>query len=146
MADIYEILADDHRQAEELFVAIDDAELPERGPLLEQLRAELLRHAEAEKQVFYRRLAAHPDAAAVVGESLEDHAEIERMLDDLVAMDPASPDWLDMVHELQDSVQAHVAEEEDELFPLARDVLRAAEAERMVRAFRDSRRRVAVRS
>ncbi|HEX7038456.1 MAG TPA: hemerythrin domain-containing protein [Pseudomonadales bacterium] len=130
--DLFRRLTDEHAVAAELMQQVAGSmELPTREDLYPQIRRQLLVHARAEEQAFYPRLAAHPELRALVERSLEEHAEVERFLKRLDVKDRSTKQWRDLFGEMVQAVQAHVAREEQELFPLARRLLDPLELRRI---------------
>lgn len=94
--------------------------------MFEDIKAELLLHAEAEERTFYRAIA---EAAAATDEgwdlnhSVHDHADIQRLLHHLSEEGLTSPKWMLLFGELKHAVEHHVQEEETRIFRLAKAVL-----------------------
>ncbi len=119
------LLSNDHRAAEELFSRLKSQRHFNREETIDRLIQELTVHAQIEEEFVYpavrrnveggRRLANHAE---------EEHQQVKEMLDELGQMDPDSREAEDLIEELHQNMQAHVAEEEgpDGLF----DKLRAS--------------------
>ena len=125
------LLAEDHDAVREIFAdlgKLGPAEADERKGLLQELRRELEVHARMEEEVFYPALRRLPDENAkdLVEEALEQHDEVKLLLEDLLRLEPADPDFDDRLLELQETVERHVEEEEAEIFPLALERLGTA--------------------
>ncbi len=118
-----------------------------RRGLFEEVRRELLAHAASEERELYPVLRRLDETSDLVDESVEDHGAIEQMLEQLRAMDFDSDDWADLFEETMLEVHDHVDQEENELFPLAEELLEPAEAaridERYAAAKQQALRRVA---
>jgi hypothetical protein len=112
----------------------DDVE--DRRNLFEKIRSELLAHAHAEQGTFYDRLAERPETVDLVGEAQREHEELEAILDELAELDVSSEQWDDRFEELVSETEHHVAEEENELFPKAKDALSDDEVESIDTAFK----------
>jgi hemerythrin superfamily protein len=132
---IFDILIREHRTVENLFGQIialcqdeegsDEQDLEE---LFALLATNLRAHADAEEAVLYERLATLDDLAEDMPKAREEHAVVEHLLDELEALSSDDGQWLAKLQVLQELVQHHVDEEEDEIFPAAREALDAAEA------------------
>ncbi|MFF7178588.1 hemerythrin domain-containing protein [Streptomyces sp. NPDC008121] len=114
-------LTADHREVDELFAKIEA--LPSgderRRDLADQLTMELIRHSVAEEQYLYpsvRRFVDDGDDLA--DKEVADHAEVERMLKELEGCEPGDGMFDTLITRLKASVGAHVADEENRLFPL----------------------------
>ncbi|MGH9324608.1 MAG: hemerythrin domain-containing protein [Vicinamibacteria bacterium] len=135
---IYEKLMKDHQEALALFDQIaetGDDEVRKRDRLFQKLTADLTRHARAEERVFYPALRDHEDTRPLVEESLEEHKEVESILDQLQRMERDNAEWLETVLELRESVQHHIDEEESTLFQKARHLLSEEEADELALRF-----------
>ena len=88
-----------------------------------ELRKQLLLHAQAEQQVFYARCEEIAETVELVREGLSEHEDMERLIETLDGLPVDAPAWLETVRELADIVEAHVEEEEGELFPICKDVM-----------------------
>lgn len=136
---IFDALSRQHREVESLFAQIialyEDGELEDVEPLFELLREKLLSHAEAEDTVVYERLSGplHEE----IGKAREEHGIVEILIDELTAIDVDDDAWKARIEVLQEMVQHHVIEEEQTLFPSARDELTAAESQALAERFLD---------
>jgi hemerythrin superfamily protein len=124
MADGFEQLTADHRQVADLFEQYassgDDA-------IAHTICEELAVHSAIEEKALYPQLRRLVDG----GDDLADNAEAEHAsIATLVATVEQTPpaDLRSVMEELQRSVEAHVGEEENELFPTMRDAGVDAEA------------------
>jgi hemerythrin superfamily protein len=118
------LLAEDHDIVRELFKdlgAFGPADAADRKALLEELRGELMAHARLEEELFYPAVRKLDDENAkdLVEDALEQHDEVKILLEELLQLDPADTDFEARLGELQETVERHVEEEEDEIFPIA---------------------------
>jgi hemerythrin superfamily protein len=127
--DAITLLRSDHKNVEALFKRFEkagpDARKTKRD-LVDDMIRELSIHAEIEEQIFYPavRAAEIPDASDMVLESLEEHLVAKRLLADLEKMDPEHERFDAKVTVLIENIRHHVDEEEGELFPAVREVLK----------------------
>ena len=90
--------------------------------------AELIRHAATEEvHVYPAARKALPDGEQEVEQDIREHAEAERMLDELDGMDPTDARFDQLVSQIAGAIRHHVAEEEADLFPRLRAALPAEE-------------------
>ena len=118
MADGFQMLERDHRAVAELF---DTYEQGGDNAVAEQICFELTIHSEIEEQVLYPKLREFGDQTS----ELSDHAEAahERITNLVGRIGLAEPDdRLGLVEELWSEVDAHVREEETDIFPTMRDL------------------------
>jgi len=135
--DVTKVLEADHRQAEELFAKIENAEGAERQPFIDELVTALKAHMALEEQVVYPMMQPVTGKDDVV-EGNTEHELARKGLADVVRL---APDELGFGAAL-DSVKAgiihHVAEEETEVFPKLRKD-RSAVLEKMATPFMKKR-------
>lgn len=122
---IYDALKADHRHVEQLFEQVLAADGDERLEIFRRLAEALTAHSKAERQVFYSRLLASDETRDLIRHAEEEHDQVEAMVGELTRLDVGDPQWEVKCLELQRSVEAHVQEEENEMFEKARDVLGA---------------------
>jgi hemerythrin-like domain-containing protein len=126
--DAIALLRADHREVERLFKQFEKAgpnAHATRRQIVDRIIEELSVHAVIEEQVFYPAVReAVPDADDEVLESLEEHHIVKWTLSELENMDPEHERFVPKTTVLIESVRHHVEEEEDELFPQVRDVLK----------------------
>jgi iron-sulfur cluster repair protein YtfE (RIC family) len=142
---LYLLLHQDHVNARSLFDQIeasgeDETELRER--LFASLSRELDVHSGAEERFLYSRLKINDQARDAALEASEDHKGMKRMLAELGAMDPGTPEWTGKCRILRSECEAHILREERELFPLAQGVIGDEEAAGIaedIEAFKEER-------
>ncbi|MFF3286987.1 hemerythrin domain-containing protein [Streptomyces sp. NPDC003023] len=114
-------LTADHREVDQMFTEIEARSTGDsrRRELADELTKELVRHSVAEEEHLYpavRRFVDDGDDLA--DEETADHAEVERMLKELEGCQADDPRFDTLVSQLKVKVTAHVADEENRLFPL----------------------------
>lgn len=109
--------------------SVDVADVRERHRVFEVIREKLTAHAKAEEAVVYPSFerADGPELEQEVEHSVEDHHRIEALIEDLHVLDAGAAGWMPMFEELHSLVSAHVAEEENVVFPQAREALTDAQ-------------------
>lgn len=103
-----------------------------RDELFPEIRARLLAHAHGEEKEVYPVLRGFIELEPLVAQSLDEHQQIEAMLDELQTGDKSSEEWMLRFEDLQQAVEAHVAVEEDDLFPQANELLSSESADDML--------------
>lgn len=124
--DAIKVLKDEHRSVERLFRDFEKsgpAAYKSRRKLVEQMVAELSRHAAIEEEVLYPAARQIADIGDEVLQSLEEHHLVKLQLHELQAMDPSEERFPAKVRLLIENVRYHVEEEERELFPVLRSEL-----------------------
>jgi len=141
--DIYTLLRADHRRTSELFDRIEAADnTKERDALFEQLKRELRVHKEAEEATFYAALSLLPEISDRIEEALEEHVDIDELLDEFEEMDEEGS-FAGQLAELREEVEHHVGEEENDIFHEARELLTEEQAERIAEEMQAAKERLA---
>jgi iron-sulfur cluster repair protein YtfE (RIC family) len=125
------MLHQDHEKVRGLFAqleAIGEEDDSRREQIFMSLYRELDLHSQAEEKFFYSQLKGEDETRELILESLDEHKAVKQLLDELEAMDKATPEWSSKLATLQENVEHHVQEEEGQLFPLAKKVLSDDEA------------------
>lgn len=119
MADITQLILDDHETFRREFAALDDANEPaELQAIWEPLATLLDVHAVAEETIFYPQLLLHGDNAE--DETLDavgDHNDIRDGVHEAARHPVGSPQWWDAVRQARMANSDHMAEEEDDALP-----------------------------
>ncbi len=126
------------REHEATLAAIDrllasSPEHPQRRTVqLTALKHMIAKHALQEENVIYPMLARDHEAAA--GDLNREHGEVKAMLFELTQMDKADPVFAVTLQRLRAALEAHMREEEEELFPALRERLTAEENRKLTRS------------
>ncbi|GAA1353254.1 hemerythrin domain-containing protein [Saccharothrix algeriensis] len=140
MTDVVDLIMADHREVERLFDELKHH--PEKRPLLVPvLSAVLTAHSRAEEDSVYPVARDEADEADEVAHSQEEHVEAEELLARLVATDPASARFDEVLEKLVEGVLHHVEEEESKVLPGMRAQLGDERRAELGRAFAESRAR-----
>ena len=137
--DVIAELMVDHREVEELFAKIETEQTPEdRQETFEQIITELVRHSIAEESWLYPAVEDKlPNGKEIADKERADHQEVEELLKELEGEDPHAPESRPRLTQLITSLRAHIADEEQNLFP----ALRANSSEQELRELGDKVRR-----
>ncbi|WP_380873874.1 hypothetical protein ACFB49_44330 [Sphingomonas sp. DBB INV C78] len=117
--DWFEAIKAEHRAALALFDAIEateEVQVRRRGFLLMQLKHALAKHAFTEENVIYPALREWGDKADA-DKLNHDHGYVKQFLYTLDSMAKDSPDFLLQVSEFRETLEAHIHEEEEQIFP-----------------------------
>lgn len=138
MSTIFDELRLEHdahrRMLDEL--AKTSGDTPERRELWRNVRDELKAHARAEERAFYARLIAVRTSQERATHSIEEHEQINALMDEIDAHDFDSPGWLPALKKLREEVVHHEDEEETSVFPVAGKVLSAKDKQALADEFR----------
>jgi len=117
--DAIKLLERQHREAEQLFLKIEQADTDEKEELFDELSDALAVHAAIEERHFY---PATKDVrtAEMLQEAVEEHLSMKRLIADLLEMEPGEAQFDSKITVLRQQVEHHVKEEEGELFAKVR--------------------------
>ena len=122
------MLKSDHATVKRLLRELNattERAVKERGRLVRQIERELKTHAQIEEEVFYpafKAMVEDTDAEDMFYEAAEEHHIVDMVLPALVHANPKSPEFEAKAKVLLDLIEHHVKEEENEMFPKARQV------------------------
>jgi len=120
--DPVKLLKKQHREVEALFKRVGRAEgASERRRLMDEIGAKLTLHTKIEEEIFYPVLREVPSKKAeeMVLEAYEEHHVVKLVLAELPKVDPEDERFEAKMTVLEELVEHHVEEEEDEMFKLA---------------------------
>jgi hemerythrin superfamily protein len=92
-------------------------------------------HTLIEEKSFYPG-ALKPETEALLARAEEDHQEMKRILSELVDREPTDPVFEPLLTDLESIVEAHVWQEETEVFPKVQALMTAEERDRIGREMR----------
>jgi hemerythrin superfamily protein len=135
---IFHALMRQHRNIERLFENVQRA--IGRGPtqaaaMFAALRRDLLAHAKAEQIVVYPRFHEIPGLAEDIETADDEHADVERMLAELGTMAVTQRDFAQRLADVEQAVVGHVADEEGEIFRIAKLEIEPEESVRLAAEF-----------
>ena len=118
------LLKEQHDEVRELFKQYEDSgenAHATRKRLIDEASRQLEIHAELEEKIFYPacRELEDEDARKMVGESLEEHLIVKRLIKELRGLDGRDEKFESKASVLKESVEHHAEEEESDLFPAA---------------------------
>jgi hemerythrin-like domain-containing protein len=130
-----ELLIRDHEEAASMMDQLETADKGDRSArdTFLQLKNALTLHTQVEEQVFYSALKNHEETSDMIPESLEEHREVDEILAEMSRLNPGNDDFMDKLTELRDSVEHHVEEEQNEMFPKAERILGESRLQEMGR-------------
>ena len=139
------MLRKDHQKVAQLFEEFERSTQADRRAIATQIFNELEVHATLEEEIFYPAVRDGVDLGSLMEEeeideddmgdeespeeddesediiavSVEEHQEVRDLIKQLRDMDPGSSEFEELLAELREAVQDHVAEEEDLILPAA---------------------------
>ena len=130
--DIFALLVEDHEKAKTLFTAIKETsekQVKERERLFAEFNLELSVHMEAEEKFFYSEILSDEKTHDKSMEAFEEHKVAKALLNELEADPKGTEQWTAKFKVLCENLEHHVKEEEEDIFPKARKLLSATEAQ-----------------
>jgi hemerythrin superfamily protein len=126
--DIIAILKQDHKEVKgmfEQFEGLGTRATEQRRKLGTKITDALKTHSEIEKNVLYPAFKARAedhDELQQVLEAFEEHALVDRLVEEIQGLDARDESYEAKVKTLIDVVLHHVKEEEGQMFPTAREL------------------------
>lgn len=134
MTDIYKEIKADHEKARDLMGRIMDTSneaTKEREELFEQFKLDMWSHNKIEEALFYQPLREARETRGEAIEALSEHHVASSMIEELDTMPKGGEAWIGKFSALKDMIEHHMREEENEVFPDARKVIREERAEEL---------------
>jgi hemerythrin-like domain-containing protein len=128
--DPFELLKTDHRKVEQLFSQLESASGKQKLEVFKQIKTELELHTQIEEKIFYPALE-EPEETHDLAQAYEEHAVVKDLLKQLGRARTANDEWEAQAKVLQENVEHHVEEEENELFAKAQAALGEEELEEL---------------
>lgn len=116
-----ELLKKQHREVKTLFGAAKKAKPAQRRGILDEITEKLRAHMTIEEDIFYPavREIGTKKAEEIVPEAYEEHHVVTLVLDELPDVDTDDERFEAKVTVLDELIQHHVEEEEEEMFKIA---------------------------
>jgi hemerythrin-like domain-containing protein len=142
--DVIDLLVADHNRVRGLISRYKDADeadkTAEAAELADLIIGELKVHMTAEEDVFYQAVKKRTsEIKDDVEEGYEEHHVAKVLIDEIGDLKAGSDTWVAKMTVLIESVEHHVDEEEDELFPSVRSSTDAARREKLGQEFDEKR-------
>lgn len=117
---ITEMLKEDHREVDSLIAQLEGGADRET---FSKLRKAIALHTQIEESILYPALEDFDETGEQIEESYQEHDDVDQLLEDMTGADPQSEEFQTLLAELKASIEHHVQEEENQLFPNAESVL-----------------------
>ncbi len=129
--DAFSLLKADHRKVEELFQQLESASGKAKLRVFEQIKTELDLHTKLEEKIFYPALEKPRQTHELTLEAYEEHDVVKKLLNQMSRAKSANEEWEAQAKVLQENVEHHVQEEENELFNKATSALSQEDIEEL---------------
>ncbi|MHA6324336.1 hemerythrin domain-containing protein [Roseivivax sp. CAU 1753] len=122
---IYDAIKADHDQHRTLLNKIADTSgaSDARVDAWKEFYYDVKSHAAAEEETFYSKLMSKTWGQDSARHSVEEHAELDTLMEELNDMDMSSSGWLNKFKTLKHDYEHHMDEEEKDVFGRAREVI-----------------------
>jgi hemerythrin-like domain-containing protein len=130
----FELLKKDHEKVSGIFEKLEpttERAVKTREELFAQLKQELDIHARIEEEIFYPSIRDAEETHDITLEAYEEHNVVKQLLAELEELPTDDETWGAKLKVLQENVEHHVEEEENEMFPSAREVLSKEQIEEL---------------
>ncbi len=117
------LLKRDHAALRDLFNDFDNADADDRRAIFRRIRGAFDLHTQLEEEVLYAPLQELDATRPLVREAIQEHRLARQACAELAALTAFDASALARVQVLRENLEHHFEEEEDELFPKARDLL-----------------------
>jgi hemerythrin superfamily protein len=132
MTDVVELIERDHREVEQLF---SEFKTSHDANVATKICDELTKHTHGEEEAVYPIVADKVDDGAKLAREAETEHKEARQLIGRVRNTTDEEHLVDLMQQLEQAIQHHVSEEEDEMLPKARQAISADELDKMGRSF-----------
>lgn len=145
MTTIYQLLERDHTKAKQVLREFVRGEgSPESlKKELTQLRLELELHMQYEEKEFYPVYLENIGDKDQVRDAQKEHAEARELMVKLAEGEIGSEAWRHTAEELLKALEHHIKDEEEKMFPKAREVFNSSEAQTMAEHYEQMKASVA---
>ena len=134
---IYDVLKSDHDSHRELLEKLSQTEgdSEDRKTLWKQFYFDVGAHAAAEEESFYGPMIETSEGQPHARHSVAEHKEVDDIMQELNEMDMSSSGWLTRFKKLRHDYEHHIEEEEEDIFPCAKEAVGDDEDGKMARKF-----------
>jgi len=126
--EITTLLKEDHREVENLIAQLEGGADKDT---FTKLKSSLELHTQIEEEIYYPALEGKDETDDLVSDAYQEHDEVDDLLKEMSGTDVGSEEFQDLLQQLKESINHHVKEEENELFPKSEKVLGAEKLEQM---------------
>ena len=136
---IFEALRKDHEKQRLLLkiLAETSGDTAARREYFQELKDQLESHAVAEERHFYSHMLENDETVELTRHGIAEHHEIDELIEKLDETEMSSPAWLHYLKSLQEKVEHHLADEEQEFFQVAGKVLNERQKEKLADGYRE---------
>ncbi|HZQ35734.1 MAG TPA: hemerythrin domain-containing protein [Dehalococcoidia bacterium] len=116
------LLKQQHKEVKQLFKEYEgksDGAKQQRKQIVDEVLQKLTLHSKLEEEIFYPavREKATKDLKATIAEGYEEHAIVDRLVEELKGLEPDDERYYAKFTVLMEEVRHHIDEEEKEMLP-----------------------------
>jgi hemerythrin superfamily protein len=138
--DIYKLLETDHNKVKKMLASIEKSK---DFTLFEELKKEVIIHAEAEEEALYKPLESKAGILKVIIDTgHEEHDLVSTMMDELKKA-KSDEEKMSIFAVIKKSLEAHILMEEEDIFALSKKCFSSAEAKEMAEDMKKSKEKYA---
>lgn len=119
--DALAVLERDHRLIERFFADFDQATAQQLDPIGRRICKMLRIHTQIEEELFYPAARDALRDATLIDRAQQEHADAKNAIREVEARTSDAADYVERVRYVRGLVEAHVRQEEGELFPKVRE-------------------------
>ncbi|CEJ46881.1 hemerythrin domain-containing protein [Umezakia ovalisporum] len=139
---IQDVIRMDHNKVNILFTELLQSNDPQKiQEYFGQIYKDLTAHAEAEEEVVYPRVRSFYGDSNTQ-ELYDEQAQMKRLLEEIRAISPSTPEFKDKVRNLMDIVGDHIRQEESTMFASIRNNLSTQQTEELATQFKAAKSRI----
>lgn len=128
--DCFTLLKRDHDEVAKLLQQCQsEGEKNSAKETFKKAAREIAVHSKLEETLIYPRLKEFDELSEQIDEAYEEHGDVEDLLEEMAELSPGDEEWTSNLVELIDTVEHHVQEEENEVFPVAMKLIGEDQAE-----------------
>lgn len=143
---ILETLKQDHDRFKAIIKQILDTKTQARRvALFKEFKLELVAHSKAEEKVLYKRMLKSDEGKDMALEGTVEHEIADRVVEDLArSRNKTTDEWSARCGVLKELLEHHIDEEENEAFPIAKNLFKRAMLEKMADEFLSEKAKLGV--
>ncbi|HEX5754998.1 MAG TPA: hemerythrin domain-containing protein [Arenimonas sp.] len=143
-SNIYDVLRESHEIQRAVFRKLLRSKPGSKGraDLFRQARHELAAHEAAEERYLYAPMLMHDTGLSASRHALHEHHQIDGLVEELQALDPAGDAWIGKARALSQEVHHHLREEERKFFQTSGKLLSDAQKLLLAGQYRRDYRRM----
>ncbi len=139
--DVLDLLKEDHDKLKRLFSDLDQTtDRSKIKQLYLSIKDLIETHSHLEETIFYPAFEKFGELRDQITVSIDEHKEMKELLREISGVSKTDESILPRLQDLMETVEHHLSEEENLVFPKVRKLMRRSEREQMGRILAASRK------